>query len=257
LAAGRRHDADDPRPTTNDTALVTFDHVLLAADNRPVLADPDALPLVQDKLADRVATWLREAIMSGRLRSGENLRLVALAGRLGVSTTPVREALVHLQKEGLVVGEPRKGFTVARLSRADIRDLFFLHAFIAGVLAERAATRLSTAELEALATLNGAIKLCVAAGDQGRAAQLKQDFHRIINKAAGPSILHRFLADMSRWTGPQVAGWPAGSGQDHGAIVAALRRRDGARARSLIERHVRRAGEQVVTHLAEHGTVLP
>jgi DNA-binding GntR family transcriptional regulator len=221
-----------------------------------MLADLDAGPVVvQDKLADRVAAWLRDAIITGRLRSGENLRLVALAERLGVSTTPVREALLFLQKEGLVVGEARRGFSVASLSREDIRDLFVLHAFIAGVLAERAAGHLDDAELRSLATLNTSIKRSVRDGDHDRAAELKQEFHRIINKAAGPSILHRILGDMSRWTGPQVRGWPAAAGQDHGPIVKALRERDGARARTLIERHVQKAGQQVVAHLTEHGAL--
>src|SRR5260370_16837873 len=99
--------------------------------------------LVQDKLADRVADWLRDAIMNGRMRAGENLKLAPLAERLRVSTTPVREALVHLQKEGLVVGEPRRGFTVARLSAEDVQDLFTLHAFTDRVLPDPAAAPLT------------------------------------------------------------------------------------------------------------------
>jgi DNA-binding GntR family transcriptional regulator len=211
--------------------------------------------LVQDKLADRVATWLRDSIMSGRLRSGENLRLVALAERLGVSTTPVREALALLHKEGLVEGEPRRGFRVARLSRNDIRDLFLLHAFIAGLLAERAAAALRDAELDHLAELNAEIKRSVREGDQLRAVELNHEFHRIVNKAAGPTVLLRFLADMSRWTTPEVPGWPAAAGQDHGSIIRALRRRDGELARTLTQRHVRSAGQRVVAHLHENGAV--
>jgi len=216
----------------------------------------DAGPvLVQDKLADRVAGWLRDSIMAGRLRPGENLRLVSLAERLGVSTTPVREALALLHKEGLVAGEPRRGFRVARLSRADIRDLFLLHAFIAGLLAERAVAVLSAGDIDHLAELNAEIKRCVRQGDQLRAVELNHEFHRIVNKAAGPTVLLRFLADMSRWTTSEVPGWPTAAGQDHGPIIRALRRRDGKLARTLIERHVRSAGQRVVAHLAENGAL--
>lgn len=210
--------------------------------------------LVQDKLADRVAAWLRQAILGGRLRAGDTLRLVPLAEQLGVSTTPVREALLLLQKEGLVVGEPRRGFRVAHLSRGDVRDLFQLHAFIAGVLAERAAARLGEADLESLGRLSGEIREADAAGERERSAALRQEFFRVVNKAAGPTILHRLLADMSRWAEPQVAGWPVPR-LDHGPIVAALRRRDGRRARELVERHVLRAGHHVLGHLTDNGTV--
>lgn len=215
----------------------------------------DAGPaLVQDKLADRVAARLRDAILGGTLRAGDTLRLVPLAERLGVSTTPVREALLLLQKEGLVTGEPRRGFRVAHLSRGDIRDLFQLFAFISGLLAERAAARISEDELEELARLSAEIRQVDAEGPSERSAILRQEFFRIVNRAAGPTILRRLLADMSRWTAPRVPGWPAPR-LDHGPIVSALRRRDGRRARELVERHVLRAGHHVLTHLTDNGMV--
>ena len=221
-----------------------------------VMTSLDPTPaLVQDKLADRVADWLRDAIMNGRLRAGENLKLAPLAERLRVSTTPVREALVHLQKEGLVVGEPRRGFTVARLSAADVQDLFSLHAFIDGVLAERAATALSEDDLRSLTELNVEIKQSVQAGDAPRTVQLNHQLHRTINRAAGPSILHRFLQDIARWAGPSVPGWPIAAGQDHTPIIRALRQKDGAQARALSEQHIRRSGDQVVAHLTQNGAL--
>ena len=216
--------------------------------------DP-APALVQDKLADRVADWLRDAIMNGRLRAGENLKLAPLAERLRVSTTPVREALVHLQKEGLVVGEPRRGFTVARLSAADIADLFALHAFIDGLLAERAADALSEDDLHDLSDLNTQIKESVAAEDAPRTMELNYRLHRTINRAGGPSILHRFLQDIARWAGPSVPGWPIAAGQDHGSIIRALRQKDGPQARVLSEQHIRRAGDQVIAHLTRNGAL--
>ena len=220
------------------------------------MTDIDAPPaLVQDKLADRVAEWLRDAIMNGRLRAGETLKLAPLAGRLGVSTTPVREALVHLQKEGLVVGEPRRGFTVARLSARDVEDLFLLHAYIAGVLAERAAAVLGETELAALGDLNARIKESVRGGDPGRTVELNHELHRIINRAAGPSIMHRFLQDIARWAGPSVPGWPTAAGQDHTPIIRALRQRDPAQARQLSEQHIRRSGDQVIAHLSRNGAL--
>ncbi|TMC47541.1 MAG: GntR family transcriptional regulator [Chloroflexi bacterium] len=211
--------------------------------------------LAPDRLPDRVAAWLRDAIIGGRLRPGDNLRLATLAQRLGVSTTPVREALVHLHREGLVEGEPRKGFRVAQLRRSDIRDLFQVHAFIAGLLAERAASTLEDPDLDGLGALNADIRAAVGRGDLVTATNLNHELHRTINKAGGATVLHRFLTDMSRWTEPRTAGWPAVAGQDHTPLIRALRRHDGATARNMAERHVRQAGQRVIAHLAESGTV--
>jgi DNA-binding GntR family transcriptional regulator len=205
--------------------------------------------LVHDTLSDQVAARLRTAIMRGELRAGETLRLVPVAASLGVSPTPVREALLALSKEGLVIGEPRRGFRVARLDIDDIRDLFLLHAFIAGVLAERAASALDDDDLGRLAELNAAIAASLHRGDRLEAAQLSHEFHRVVNKSTGPSVLHRLLADMARWTAPDTLGWSASAPHDHGPLLRALRRRDGSLARRLAERHVHDAGQGVAAGL--------
>ena len=211
--------------------------------------DRAAERLVHDTLSDQVAARLRAAIMRGELRAGETLRLVPVAASLGVSPTPVREALLALFKEGLVVGEPRRGFRVARLDTGDIRDLFLVHAYVAGLLAERAANALDEEELGRLGELNAAIADSLQRDDRVHAAELSHEFHRVINKSTGPSLLHRLLADMARWTAPDTLGWSASMPHDHTALLRALRRRDGAAARRLAERHVRDAGQGVAARL--------
>ncbi|WP_242424773.1 GntR family transcriptional regulator, partial [Frankia sp. EI5c] len=86
------------------------------------------------QLADEVAAHLRDLIMSGHIWPGEYIRLDEVARELGVSVTPVREALVRLRSEDMVELEPRRGYVVAPLSQQDIRDLFSLQGDIAGEL---------------------------------------------------------------------------------------------------------------------------
>ena len=205
--------------------------------------------LVHETLSGQVAARLRSAIMAGHLEPGRVLRLVPVAAGLGVSPTPVREALLALSKEGLVVGEPRRGFRVARLDIDDIRDLFGVHAFIAGVLAERAAAALDDEQLRRLTTVNVAIGGALRRGDGREAAELSHEFHRILNTATGPSLLHRMLGDMARWTAPENPRWSAWVPHDHTPLLGALRRRDGGLARRLTEEHVRAAGEAVAARL--------
>src|SRR6202453_4979716 len=87
------------------------------------------------QLSDEVAGHLRAAIMSGHLRPGTFIRLDETAARLGVSITPVREALLKLRGEGMVKLEPHRGHVVLPLTRQDIEDIFWLTATIARELA--------------------------------------------------------------------------------------------------------------------------
>lgn len=92
-------------------------------------------PLRRAQLSDEVAGHLRAAIMSGTLRPGTFIRLDETAAELGVSVTPVREALLKLRGEGMVQLEPHRGHVVLPLTRQDIEDIFWLQATIAKELA--------------------------------------------------------------------------------------------------------------------------
>src|SRR5260370_22169599 len=95
------------------------------------------------QLSDEVASYVRELIVSGHLRSGEFIRQEHIAEELELSATPVREGLLSLKGEGFVLLKPRRGFVVAPLSAADVRDLFTAQALLAGELVCRAAGRIS------------------------------------------------------------------------------------------------------------------
>jgi DNA-binding GntR family transcriptional regulator len=91
------------------------------------------------QLSEDVARYVRRRIFDGAYRAGEYLRLDQLAGELGISATPVREALLNLRAEGLLVQQPRRGFMVLAVTARDIADVANVQAFIGGELAARAA----------------------------------------------------------------------------------------------------------------------
>jgi DNA-binding GntR family transcriptional regulator len=93
----------------------------------------------RQQLSTEVANYVRELIMSGKLRSGDFIRQDHLADQLKLSATPVREGLLSLRGEGFVELLPRRGFMVSPLSAADVRDLFTAQALLAGELVSRAA----------------------------------------------------------------------------------------------------------------------
>src|SRR6478735_10081456 len=118
------------------------DHV-----NAPVEAQPRRRQLRRAQLSDEVAGHLRAAIMSGSLRPGTFVRLDETAAQLGVSITPVREALLKLSGEGMVQLEPHRGHVVLPLTRQDIEDIFWLQATMARELAVSATDRITERDI--------------------------------------------------------------------------------------------------------------
>jgi DNA-binding GntR family transcriptional regulator len=210
------------------------------------------------QLSDEVAAHLREAIMSGALHPGQFVRLDAVAAELGVSVTPVREALLALRGEDMVELEPRRGFVVSPLSRRDVKDMFGLQAELAAQLVGRATTLISEQQLEHVARV--AAELAAAGGHQ-ELSTLEYEFHRLINKAAGSRKLARFLDMASRYTPARVytadPQWRVQVVADHAAIVAALRARDANAAREAVYRHVKDGERRLLRHLDAVGLWSP
>src|ERR1700754_4253911 len=103
--------------------------------------------------APRVRDLLEEAILEGELQPGERLRAEALAQRFGTSRTPVREALLQLEAQGLVDVEPNRGAVVRAFDADDLRDLYEVRALLEPQAAARAATRISADDIERLEEL--------------------------------------------------------------------------------------------------------
>jgi len=199
--------------------------------------------------------WLRESIISGQLQPGEQLPLVALANQVGLSTTPIREALSRLRDEGLVVGDSHRTFQVAPLTLDNIRDYHLVHAFLCGVIAERAASALSGEAKSELAALVVKMREREAIRDEAGVAELGRQFHQVVLGVAD-DVLRRFVTSTSRLVSRRAtpddppARW---SIDDFAAIAEALAVGDGARSRSLMERQISEAGQATVAGLRERG----
>ena len=190
-------------------------------------------------LADEVATHIRTAILAGRLRSGERIDQDAIADELGVSRLPVREALIALDKEGLVNTIPRKGSYVARIDREDIADHYEIFGQVAGLAAARAVARLDDAGLAALQELDAAMRRSDNLVEQQR---LNHEFHRQIHRAAGSQRLASVLQLLSRSLPMPYADFPAEwldeANHQHRDIVDAFRRRDAVAAQRAMDYHI-------------------
>jgi DNA-binding GntR family transcriptional regulator len=201
--------------------------------NAPLSAQPRSRrPLRRAQLSDEVAGHLRAAIMSGTLRPGTFIRLDETAAELGVSVTPVREALLKLRGEGMVQLEPHRGHVVLPLTRQDIEDIFWLQATIARELATAATDVISDAEIEELDRISNAMAAAVGSGDAEAIAAIEFAFHRAFNQASRRIKLAWFLLNAARYMPAQIYAadpeWGAAAVDNHRQLVAALRRRDTA-----------------------------
>lgn len=209
------------------------------------------------QLSERVAAYLREAIMVGELPTTGYVRTEHLAARLGVSATPVREALMILQSEGAVRWEPRRGFRMLPPTRQDVDDLFNVQAYVAGELAARAVSGLDASEVAALRATQDALVDAVLRGETERVGELNHQVHRTINRAAGSprlsSLLNLFVHYVPRNYYDRVAGWADASRRDHEAILAALEAGDPEAARAAMVEHIENIGRLLIAHLDRTG----
>ena len=226
-----------------------------------MVADPAATHLVvaprRQQLNEEVASYVRELIMSGAVRSGEFLRVERIAEAVGVSNTPVREGLLALSGQGYVRQVPRRGFVVAPLKQQDIRDLFWAQAFLAGELAARATKKISPEQVAKLEDIDTAAREAVAAGDHSRVVELGHAFHRRINLAADSIRLAMLLSSVVRTLPLQfystIEGWIEASHNQHREILGALRGRDETTTRILMEEHISGGADRLIDTLERRG----
>jgi DNA-binding GntR family transcriptional regulator len=206
------------------------------------------------RLPEEVAAHLREIILSGQLVPGEFVRLERVAAATGVSTTPVREALLTLHGEGLVELVPRRGFVVLPISPGHLRDLFWTQAQFAAELAARAAARITPEHLVALERANSEYDRAVTAGDTEQMAALGHAFHRRINLAADSHRLTRLLASAVKQLPNRfyasIESQAGTTSHDHRLLVQALGNRDARQARSLTAQHILERADRVLEALA-------
>ena len=201
--------------------------------NAPLSTRPRSRPsLHRSQLSDEVAGHLRAAIMAGRLRPGTFIRLDETAAELGVSVTPVREALLKLRGEGMVQLEPHRGHVVVPLTRQDVDDIFWLQSTIARELAVAATSHITDSEIDELALMNDAMADAVGSGDADTISAMEFAFHRVFNQASGRIKLAWFLLNAARYMPVLVYAadpqWGAAAVDNHRQLIAALRRRDPA-----------------------------
>jgi DNA-binding GntR family transcriptional regulator len=202
-------------------------------------------------LYEQAATRLRMLIVRGDLAPGQQLLETDLSEALGVSRTPLREALKQLASEGLVELRLNRSTIVAPLRRDELIELFEALSGIERCAAELAAIRMVARDVEQLEAMQVRIERHHGRGEMRDYFEVNQQIHRAIVCFARNSVLkatHDVLlprAERARFFGLSVLGRWDESVRDHQEILEALRAGDADRAGRLLGQHVRRTGEVV------------
>ncbi|MFZ3172508.1 MAG: GntR family transcriptional regulator [Carboxydocellales bacterium] len=195
-------------------------------------------------LREIVFESLREAIINGNLEPGERMMEIQLADEMGVSRTPVREAIRKLELEGFVVMIPRKGAYVAGISLKDIADVFEIRAALESLAAALAAERITEEELESLECSLVKVAECTEADDLEALITVDTDFHDILYKASRNERLVQIVSNLReqiqrfRMTSLSQPGRMKDALEEHRKLVEALSERNIELARTLAREHI-------------------
>lgn len=205
-------------------------------------------------LRGKVFHKLREDILSGVYQDHEELREAAIGEEMGVSRTPVREALRQLELEGLVTLVPNRGAYVTGISSKDVRDIYEIRSMLEGLCARWATEHITQKEIEALeeVILLSEFYLKKPGQEQARqVAELDGKFHKILYEASNSRILEHVLSDfhkyvkMARTLSVEEQDRAVKSVEEHREILEAIRNKDAGRAEALADRHIRKAMENL------------
>lgn len=195
-------------------------------------------------LREEVFFTLREAILKGELKPGERLMEIPLSHHLGVSRTPVREAIRKLELEGLVVMEPNKGARVAKIAMQELNDVLELRRALEELAIQKACERITQEELEKLDAAAEEFSGLVAGNDLMALAEADVHFHDVIYRASHNrrlvQLLNNLREQMYRFRMEYLKDETSRKvlDQEHQAIRLALHERDMQKAHRNICEHI-------------------
>lgn len=203
-------------------------------------------------LHELVCESLREAIRTGLLRPGERLMEIQLAEELGVSRTPVREAIRKLDQEGFVVMMPRRGAYVANMSIRDVNEIFEIRTALESLSNGLAAERITAEELEELQNLLVQIGKYIEEDNMDKIVDTDIAFHELLYRVSRNSRLEGIISNLReqltrfRTLSMSHPGRLKATLEEHRAIVAAIAEGDVEAAQQAAEYHMEKSEQTLM-----------
>lgn len=206
-------------------------------------------------LREVVCETLRDAIRKGVLKPGERLMEIQLADELGVSRTPVREAIRKLELEGYVIMMPRRGTYVANLSIRDVNEVFEIRTSLDSLASGLAAERITDEELEHLQRLLVAIGGYIEQGDMDKIVETDTEFHDLLYTASRNSrltgIIFNLREQLTRFRTASMSypGRLRATLEEHRRIVEAIAQGDVKEAQAASEYHMEKSEQTLLASM--------
>lgn len=203
-------------------------------------------------LRDVVFNTLRQAILKGELKPGERLMEIALAERLGVSRTPIREAMRKLELEGLVVMIPRRGAQVANITEKDLNDVLEVRIALENVAIEKACKRMSEEQMGQLMFAAKEFERTTTEGNLVKLAEADVAFHEIIYKASDNvrliQVLNNLREQIYRYRVEYLKDEETRNllVKEHEELTSAIRSRDIQRAQEISFQHLENQRKAII-----------
>lgn len=203
-------------------------------------------------LRGKIFTILRQRILDGKYKTGDSLIETRLAEELGVSRTPIREAIRQLELEGLVESIPNKGVIVKGITEQDIEDIYTIRRVLEGLAARWAVEKITDSELEKLKDNFELMEFYTSKDDLDQVAKLNTSFHEIIFNATKSNVLKHILTDFqyyvqwARYKSLKSPGRSQKALEEHRKILDAFIRRDVDDAERLVTEHIVNSSNNLV-----------
>ena len=208
-------------------------------------------------LRGKIYYRLKESILNGEYRPGDNLVEMKLAKEMGVSRTPIREALRQLELEGLVRSIPNKGVVVEGVTKQDVEDIYAIRKMVEGLAARWASEKITSEELKELKDILGLMDYYTQKGEHDKLSELDSKFHDIIFKASQSRPLESILTNFhhfiqkARMVSIGSTGRASHTLEEHTDIFTALEASDPDAAEKAIVRHVESARANLIPYLKD------
>lgn len=202
-------------------------------------------------LGGKVFNRLKSAILSGEYPDGAELREIIIAERLGVSRTPVREAIRQLEKEGLVEIYPNRRAHVKGITFKDVEDIYLIRSRLEGLCAELAVQKITEEQLNQLDEIICLSKFYEEKNDSEHLVKMDGQFHEVLYASCGSHMLEQQLKSLHQFVRTaRLYSWKRRertrkSLEEHEEILNAIRRKDAKMADQLAKEHILNAIESI------------
>ncbi|QIB32836.1 GntR family transcriptional regulator [Ancylobacter pratisalsi] len=223
------------------------------------MAMSDTAIIRRRSLHDELAAQLRDMLVNGELKAGDKISEQGLCTRFGVSRTPLREALKVLANEGLLILSPNRGASVARVSPEEVDELFPIMGAMEALAGEAACANASDADIAEMQVMHDEMLAAYRASDAATYLRLNRQIHEAFFDLAGNHALTQFYQTLMvrihavRFFAQKSSARWREAVEDHEAMMAALKARDGVRLGTILKEHLRHKAAMVHESLGPLG----